>query len=57
MQAIIELAQSNGGLVTAAQVAGCGIARARISEMVKAGTLARVQRGVLMVSEIFGGGG
>ena len=54
MQAIIELAQSNGGLVTAAQVAGCGIARARISEMVRAGALARVQRGVYCLTSAWG---
>lgn len=46
MQAISDLAESNGGLVTTAQVVGAGIPRARISDMVKAGELERVQRGV-----------
>lgn len=46
VQAIIDLAKSNGGLVTTAQVVGIGIPRARISDMVKAGELLRVQRGV-----------
>lgn len=46
MQAIVDLAESSGGLVTTAQVAGVGIPRARISDMVKAGELERVQRGV-----------
>ena len=46
MQAIVDLAESSGGLVTTAQVVGVGIPRARISDMVKAGELERVQRGV-----------
>lgn len=46
MQAIIDLAKANGGLVTTAQVVGTGIPRARISDMVRAGELERVQRGV-----------
>lgn len=46
MQAIVDLAQLNGGLVTTAQVVSAGIPRARISDMVKAGELERVQRGV-----------
>lgn len=46
VQAIVDLAESSGGLVTTAQVAGVGIPRARISDMVKAGELERVQRGV-----------
>lgn len=46
VQAIVDLAESNGGLVTTAQVVGAGIPRARISDMVKTGDLERVQRGV-----------
>lgn len=46
VQAIVDLAESSGGLVTTAQVVGVGIPRARISDMVKAGELERVQRGV-----------
>ena len=45
MQAIIDLAESSSGLVTTAQVVDAGIPRARISDMVKAGKLERVQRG------------
>lgn len=51
MQAIIDLAQSNGGLVTTAQVVDAGIPRARISDMVKAGELERVQRGVYCLAD------
>lgn len=46
VQAIVDLAESNGGLVTTAQVVGAGIPRARISDMVKTGDLERVRRGV-----------
>lgn len=46
MQPIVDLAQSSGGMVTTAQVVAAGIPRARISDMVKAGELDRVQRGV-----------
>lgn len=46
MQDILELAQTHGGLVTTAQIVDAGIPRARISDMVKANELARVQRGV-----------
>lgn len=46
MQGIVDLAEQNGGMVTSAQVAAAGIPRARISDMVKAGELERVQRGV-----------
>lgn len=42
MQAIVDLAQENGGMVTTAQVVEAGIPRARISDMVKAGELERV---------------
>lgn len=51
MQAIVELAQENGGLVTTAQVMDAGIPRARISDMVKAGELERVQRGVYCLTD------
>jgi predicted transcriptional regulator of viral defense system len=51
MQAIVDLAQSNGGLVTTAQVVDAGIPRARISDMVKAGKLERVQRGVYCLAD------
>nr|WP_315522441.1 type IV toxin-antitoxin system AbiEi family antitoxin domain-containing protein [Olegusella massiliensis] len=51
MQAIVDLAQSNGGLVTTAQVVGAGIPRARISDMVKAGELERVRRGVYCLAD------
>lgn len=44
MQKIVDLA--NGGMVTTAQVVAAGIPRARLSDMVKAGELVRVQRGV-----------
>ena len=42
MQAIVDLAQENGGMVTTAQVVEAGIPRARILDMVKAGKLKRV---------------
>ena len=51
MQAIIDLAKANGGLVTTAQVVGTGIPRARISDMVRAGELERVQRGVYCLAD------
>lgn len=51
MQAIIDLATANGGLVTTAQVVGAGIPRARISDMVKAGELERVRRGVYCLAD------
>ena len=46
MQTIVDFAGANGGMVTTAQVVDAGIPRARISDMVKAGELERVQRGV-----------
>lgn len=46
MQAIVDLAELNNGLVTTAQVMEAGIPRARISDMVKTGELERVHRGV-----------
>ena len=51
MQAIIDLAKANGGLVTTSQVVGVGIPRARISDMVRAGELERVQRGVYCLAD------
>lgn len=51
MQAIVDLAESNGGMVTTAQVVDAGIPRARISDMVKAGELERVQRGVYCLAD------
>ncbi len=51
MQAIVDLAEANGGLVTTAQVVDAGIPRARISDMVKAGGLERVQRGVYCLAD------
>lgn len=51
MQAIIDLVKANGGLVTTAQVVGAGIPRARISDMVRAGELERVQRGVYCLAD------
>ena len=51
MQAIVDLAKANGGMVTTAQVAGAGIPCARISDMVKAGELERVQRGVYCLAD------
>ena len=39
MQAIVDLAQESGGMVTTTQVGEAGIPRARISDMVKAGKL------------------
>ncbi len=51
MQAIIDLAESSSGLVTTAQVVDAGIPRARISDMVKAGKLERVQRGVYRMAD------
>ena len=42
MQAIVDLAQENGEMVTTAHVVEAGIPRARISDMVKAGELERV---------------
>lgn len=51
MQAIVDLAQENGGMVTTAQVVEAGISRARILDMVKAGKLERVQRGVYCLAD------
>ena len=51
MQAIIDLAKASGGLVTTSQVVGAGIPRARISDMVRAGELDRVQRGVYCLAD------
>lgn len=51
MQAIVDMAKSNGGMVTTAQVVDAGIPRARISDMVKAGELERVQRGVYCLAD------
>ena len=53
MRAIVNLAESNGGLVTTAQVVDAGIPRARISDMVKAGELERVQRGVYCLPDVW----
>lgn len=49
MQKIVDLA--NGGMVTTAQVVAAGIPRARLSDMVKAGELVRVQRGVYCLAD------
>ncbi len=51
MQAIVDLAQESGGMVTTTQVVEAGIPRARISDMVKAGKLERVQRGVYYLAD------
>lgn len=51
MQAIVDMAQENGGMVTTARVVDAGIPRARISDMVKAGELERVQRGVYCLAD------
>lgn len=51
MQEILELAQRYRGLVTTAQVEDAGIPRARISDMVRSGELARVQRGVYCLAD------
>lgn len=48
---ILELAQSHGGLVTTAQVVDAGIPRARITDMVRADELVRVQRGVYCLTD------
>ena len=50
MDIIVEIAHTNGGLVTTTQVMQAGIPRARLSDMVKDGTLERVQRGVYCLS-------
>lgn len=49
MQRIADLA--NGGMVTTTQVVAAGIPRARLSDMVKAGELVRVQRGVYCLAD------
>lgn len=51
MQAIIDLAHQNGGLVTTAQVVSEGIPRARLSDMVGSGEIERVQRGVYCLAD------
>lgn len=51
MQAIIDMAKNNGGLVTTAQAVSAGIPRARLSDMVKSGELERVQRGVYCLAD------
>ena len=51
MQAIVDLAEANGGLVTTSQLVDAGIPRARISDMVKAGELERVHRGVYCLAD------
>lgn len=48
---ILELAQSHGGLVTTAQVVDAGIPRARITDMMRADELVRVQRGVYCLTD------
>ena len=48
---ILELAQSHGGLVTTAQVVDAGIPRARITDIVRADELVRVQRGVYCLTD------
>lgn len=51
LQAIIDMAKANGGLVTSAQVAEAGIPRARISDMLKADELERIERGIYCLSD------
>lgn len=51
MQDILKIAHNHGGLVTTSQVEDAGIPRARISDMVKSGELARVQRGVYCLAD------
>lgn len=51
MQEIVDMARNNGGLVTTRQVVGAGMPRARLSDLVKAGELERVQRGVYRLTE------
>ncbi|MEG0621232.1 MAG: type IV toxin-antitoxin system AbiEi family antitoxin domain-containing protein, partial [Raoultibacter sp.] len=51
MQEIVDMARNNGGLVTTMQVVGAGMPRARLSDLVKAGELERVQRGVYRLTE------
>lgn len=51
MRAIENLAHSNGGLVTTSQVVSAGIPRARLTDMVREGTLERVQRGVYLLAD------
>ena len=53
MQAIIDLAKDNGGLITTAQAVSVGIPRARLSDMVKSGELERVQRGVYCLADVW----
>lgn len=51
MQDVLEIAHSQGGLVTTSQVEDAGIPRARISDMVRSGELVRVQRGVYCLTD------
>ena len=51
MHAIVEIARSNGGLVTSRQVTVAGIPRSRIREMVDSGELERVERGVYCLAD------
>ncbi len=51
MQDILELAKAQGGLVTTTQVVEAGIPRARISDLVRAGELNRLQRGVYCLAD------
>lgn len=51
MQDVLEIAHSHGGLVTTSQIEDAGIPRARISDMVRSGQLARVQRGVYCLAD------
>lgn len=51
MQDVLEIAHDHGGLVTTSQVEDAGIPRARISDMVRSGQLARVQRGVYCLAD------
>lgn len=50
MKVIIEMALSNGGLITSRQVTEAGIPRSRIFEMVERGELERVERGIYYLS-------
>ena len=51
MQRIVDLVQCNGGFITTAQAMAEGIPRARLSDMVKAGDLERVYRGVYCLAD------
>jgi predicted transcriptional regulator of viral defense system len=51
MQALLDIASKNNGFITVSQAENAGIARSRLSEMVRAGGIERVERGVYRLAD------